>query len=298
VHLIGQYGELLIAETTAAGTPMVGKTLVEIGLRRELGIAVVGVWDRGEFKTARPETTIRATTVLVLAGARGQVERFDREYPVHRTSGAPAVIIGGGRVGRATARALADRGLGYRIVEQDPELVGKSDEFVPGNAAQLSVLKKAGIDEAPTAIITTHDDDMNVYLTIYCRRLRPDIQIISRVALDRNIPSLHRAGADFVMSYASMGANAAFNLLERDQTLMVAEGLDVFKVKMPASLAGKTVAESGIRRKTGCTIVALDSNGTVEVNPDPARTLQADAEMILIGSVEDESRFLKEYVRD
>jgi Trk K+ transport system NAD-binding subunit len=297
-HVIGQYGQLLIAETTAAGTPMVGKTLVEIGLRRELGLAVVGVWERGQFKTARPDTTIHATTVLVLAGAREQLDKYDQRYPIHRSSEAPTVIIGGGRVGRATARALADRGLGYRIVEQDPELVGKSEDFVLGNAAQLSVLKKAGIEKAPTAIITTHDDDMNVYLTIYCRRLRPDIQIISRVALERNIPALHRAGADFVMSYASMGANAAFNLLERDQTLMVAEGLDVFKLKMPASLAGKTIAESGIRRKTGCTIIALDANGTKEVNPDPSQTLPADAEMILIGSVEDESRFLREFVRD
>jgi Trk K+ transport system NAD-binding subunit len=208
------------------------------------------------------------------------------------------VIIGGGRVGSATARALTERGLGYRIVEQNPELVREPEAFVLGNAAELSVLKKAGIDEAPAAIITTHDDDMNVYLTIYCRRLRPDIQIISRVALERNISSLHRAGADFVMSYASMGANAVFNLLERGGTLMVAEGLDVFKVRMPTSLAGKTIAESGIRPTTGCTVIALDSDGTTQVNPDPTRPLPAEAEMILIGSAEGESRFLGKFVKD
>ena len=152
--------------------------------------------------------------------------------------------------------------------------------------------------EAPAAIITTHDDDINVYLTIYCRRLRPDIQIISRVALERNISTLHRAGADFVMSYASMGANAVFNLLERGGTLMVAEGLDVFKVKMPASLVGKTIAESAIRPTTGCTVVALDSDGTTQVNPDATRPLPAEAEMILIGSAEGESRFLGKFVKD
>ena len=37
-HVIGQYGDLFIAETTAAHTPLVGKTLEEIGLRRELGL--------------------------------------------------------------------------------------------------------------------------------------------------------------------------------------------------------------------------------------------------------------------
>jgi Trk K+ transport system NAD-binding subunit len=297
-HVIGQYGQLLIAETTATGTSMVGKTLQEIGLRRELGLSVVGVWERGEFKTARPQTTVGANTVLVLAGNREQLGRFDERHRVLRSSEAPTVIIGGGRVGRATARALTERGLGYRIVEQDPELVREPERFVLGNAAELSVLKKAGIDEAPAAIITTHDDDMNVYLTIYCRRLRSDIQIISRVALERNISSLHRAGADFVMSYASLGANAAFNLLERGGTLMVAEGLDVFKVKMPASLAGKTIADSDIRGATGCTIIALDSDGTAQANPDPNRPLPAGAEMILIGSAECESRFLRKFVKN
>jgi len=297
-HVIGRYGQLLIAEATATGTALVGKTLQEIGLHRELGLSAVGVWERGEFKTARPQTTVGANTVLVLAGIREQLEKFDERYRVHRFSEAPTVIIGGGRVGSATARALTERGLGYRIVEQNPELVSEPEAFVLGNAAELSVLKKAGIDEAPAAIITTHDDDMNVYLTIYCRRLRPDIQIISRVALERNISSLHRAGADFVMSYASMGANALFNLLERGGTLMVAEGLDVFKVRMPASLAGKTIAESGIRRTTGCTVIALDSDGTTQVNPDPTRPLPAEAEMILIGSAESESRFLGKFVKD
>jgi len=296
-HVIGRYGQLLIAEATATGTAMVDKTLLEIGLLRDLGLSVVGVWERGEFKTARPQTTVGANTVLVLAGIQEQLEQFDERHRVHRFSEAPTVIIGGGRVGSATARALTERGLGYRIVEQNPELAHEPQEFVLGNAAELSVLKKAGIDEAPAVIITTHDDDMNVYLTIYCRRLRPDIQIISRVALERNISSLHRAGADFVMSYASMGANAAFNLLERGGTLMVAEGLDVFKVRMPASLVGKTIAESGIRRTTGCTVVALDSDGTTQVNPDPTRPLPSEAEMILIGSAKGESRFLGKFVK-
>jgi hypothetical protein len=32
-------------------------------------------------------------------------------------------------------------------------------------------------------------------------------------SLERNVSTLHRAGADFVMSYASIGANAKFNFL-------------------------------------------------------------------------------------
>jgi Trk K+ transport system NAD-binding subunit len=234
----------------------------------------------------------------VLAGTQEALDRYNELYRDHGASNLPTVIIGGGRVGRATARALSGRGLTYRIVEQDPELAGESEACVEGNAAELSILKQAGIERAPAVIITTHDDDMNVYLTIYCRRLRPDIQIISRVAHERNISTLHRAGADFVMSYSSLGANATMNFLEHGETLMVAEGLDVFKIKVPPALSGKTIAESGIRRKTECTVIAIEHNGTTRVDPDPTQPLPTDAKIILIGTAKGESRFLSTFVSD
>jgi hypothetical protein len=53
------------------------------------------------------------------------------------------------------------------------------------------------------------------------------MQLLSRANLDRNVSTLHRAGADFVMSYSSLGANAIFNFLKNEETLMLAEGLNI-----------------------------------------------------------------------
>ena len=69
-------------------------------------------------------------------------------------------------------RALAEREIDYRIVEKDPALIGDPNKYILGSAAELEVLQQAGIMKAPTVIVTTNDDDLNVYLTIYCRRLR------------------------------------------------------------------------------------------------------------------------------
>ena len=55
---------------------------------------------------------------------------------------------------------------------------------------------------------------------------------------------MHRAGADFVMSYASLGANAIFNFLKNEDTSMLAEGLNIFRLKAPESLVGKNLADS------------------------------------------------------
>jgi len=92
-----------------------------------------------------------------------------------------------------------------------------------------------------------------------------------------------------------MGANAIVNLLQRGDALMVDEGLDVFRTPIPKSLVGKSIADSDIRRSTGCTVVALKSNGQSALNPDPHTPMPADSEIILIGTVEAEKRFYAEY---
>jgi len=294
-HEIGQFDSLVIAEASAAGTPLVGRTLREIRLRDHVNITVAGVWERGNFKTVVPESRINQNTVLVLAGSRSQLQEYDGFFCIYHSSDIPVVVLGGGRVGSATARALKDQGIDYRIVEKAPDRL-TDDHYIVGDAADLKTLEEAGIMNTPVVVITTHDDDLNVYLTLYCRRLRPDVQIISRATLQRNVTTLHRAGADFVISEASMGANAIFNLLQAGDILLLAEGLDVFKIPVPPCLAGRTLADSGIRQETGCSVIAIGRSNGLEVNVGPDTLLTTGAELLVIGSAESESRFLDRYV--
>ena len=296
-NVIGQFGELFIAEAPVLGTPMVGRRLGEGWLRAATGLTVIGVWERGRFEIPGPETVIEATTVLVLAGSESQLEKFAELTAIYSLSESPILILGGGRVGRAAARALRERGVAYRIIEKQADRVRDPENTIIGSAADLECLEAAGIRTTPTAIVTTADDATNIYLTIYCRRLRPDLQIISRATLERNVSTLHRAGADFVMSYASMGANAVFNILERGDVVMVAEGLNIFRVALPKVLAGVTLRNSGIRNQTGCSVVALEVNGGVVINPPPDEPLptEGDVELILVGTTESEGVFVRRY---
>lgn len=292
-HIIGRFEELFIAEATTAGTPLVGKTLAESRLRELVEVTVVGVWERGRFQAAQPDTPLGAGTVMVLAGSRPQLDHYNELFCIYQQPAAPVVIVGGGRVGCATGRALLHRDMQFVIVEREPGPVPTNGRVIHGDAATIETLEAAGIAETPAVIITTNSDDTNVYLTILIRRLRSNVQIISRATHERNISTLHRAGADFVMSSASMGANALFNALRRAHVLMLAEGLSVFPFQIPKDLAGKTIAESAIRPSTGCSVVALRTEGGLRINPAPTTLLPEGGEMILIGTVEDEERFLK-----
>jgi Trk K+ transport system NAD-binding subunit len=293
-HIIGEVQEIQIAEATAAGTPLVGKTLAECKLRQTAGVTVIGLWRRGRFEMATADTRIDADSVMMLAGSTEQLHAYDELFCIYHVSSEPVVIIGAGRVGRATAGALAEREVDYRIVETNPDRI-RSDKYIHGSAADLATLEKAGIRETPAVVITTHDDDTNVYLTLYCRKLRPDVQIISRATLERNVSTLHRAGADFVLSYASMGATMIFNVLRKTDILVIAEGLHVAETEVPKALIGRTLAEAAIPQETQCNVVALRSNGNLTMNPAPDMVLGADAELLLICTTDGEQRFVKRY---
>ena len=298
-HVIGEYGRLVIAEANTTGTRLVGSTVRDSEIRARSGAAIVGIWQRGAYEPAAPETVLVEGTVLLLAGTREQLEAYDCEFGDPQEPERSVLILGGGRVGRATARALRQRNIDYRIVERDPSRPGRDERWVLGNAAELEVLRAAGIDEATTIIITTHDDRTNVYLTLYCRNLRPSAKILSRATSPRNVSSLHRAGADYVLSYASMGGSLLFNSLQAGSVLHVAEGLTLFRVEVPPSLQGKALIDSSIRPRTGATVVAIeDAQGERLISPPAEAELSAGSRLLMIGSVEAEQSFLRHFVED
>ena len=294
-HLIGNLDGLHIAEASAAGTSLVGQKLASTGLRARTGVSVVGLWNRGTLHPAGPKSEIGTNPILVLAGTPEQITHYNEQMAQTELGQSRVVIIGSGRVGRATARALDERNIEWRMIEKLPERVRDPSRTVIGDAAELDAMVQAGTRESSTLIVTPHDDDVNIFLTILYRRLRPNMQIISRCTNEPNVSTLHRAGADLVLSYASMGANSIFNELRGRDTLLLAEGVNVFPVRVPGILAGQTIGASAIRAKTGCTVIAVEANGQRTINPPPDTVLPAGATIVLVSTLEAEEEFLAQF---
>ena len=295
-NIIGRFDDLLISELPARYTGIEGKTLAQTGIRQLTGVTVIGIMEKGRFRAPTSQTAITPHSILMLAGSTSQFQTFEETFPVNYTQDPDkpqVLILGGGRVGQVAARTLSQHGITYRIVEKRGVAVDdKNSEFtIVGDAADINTLKAAGIDAARSVIVTTHSDDMNIYLTFYCRQLRSDIQIISRSILERNVVKLHMAGADQVMSYASLGAGTIFQLLRPNEVSLFTEGLVVMNRKAGADLAGKTIMDSKIREKTGFSVVAIRRAGRVMVSPGPETDITDNDELIVIGTAENEKRF-------
>jgi Trk K+ transport system NAD-binding subunit len=294
-HVIGESHGLLIAEAHAALTPLVGQTIAQSGIRQRSGLSVIGVWDHGRLATVEPDRVIERQTVFVLAGTADQIERYNAAFSHKDDKPAHVVIIGGGRVGRLTHDALAANGVHPVIIEKIAARVADYHEAVVGDATRIETLRNAQAREASAVIITPHDDDTNISLTIFFRRLRPKAQIITRCSLERNVGTLHRAGADLVLSSASMGANMIFNELRDTDNLLLAEGVCLFPSPVPDSMAGRLLADCAVRSQTGCTIIAVEHQGGRTINPDPGCRLPEGGTLLLIGTLEAEEKFLRQF---
>lgn len=293
---IGNFDKLIIAESTVKYTDLVGKTLRKSSIRQLTGVNVIGIWERGRFSLPNPDSMILENTVLVLAGTKKQISAFDKQFHSYQKNAPLVIIIGAGTVGLAAAKQFQERNIDYWIIEKNYDKIKNVRNVIPGDASDITILEKAGIKIADACLITTNDDDTNIYLTIYCRRLRPDIQILTRANLEKNFSTLYRAGSDIVMSYTNIGADAMFNLLNKGNIILIAEGLQVFSVLSPETIKGKNLAESDIRNQTGCSVIALKNNSDINLNPTPETVINDEDEIILIGTSDTKKAFMEKFI--
>jgi Trk K+ transport system NAD-binding subunit len=198
-------------------------------------------------------------------------------------------------VGRAAVQALTARDIKVNVVESAPSvaagLSGMAHQVIVGDAADRAVLTQAGIESAPSILLTTHDDAMNIYLTVYCRRLNPEARILSRVTHERNVEAIQRAGADFVLSYASLGVQGVLAIVQGREPVVLAEGVDLFHIPVPRTLVRRTLAEARINERTGLNVIGVQRDEQVLTTAAADLRLEAGGSLLAIGSAIERERF-------
>lgn len=303
ISSIGKFDKLIVWEVPAYGACFQGKTIQDAVHSLE-NLYIVGVWKRGDFIIPKLDELVTSDMILVVTGFSEHSGIFDTIYPKNLFKDTHVLIIGCGRVGRATAHFLQRLGVDFRILDNvesrkkvaEDEGLDMDGKFILGDGSRAEDLEAAGLYNASTIIISTHDDSINSFLTLYCRKLLENVLILSRANLERNINTLHRAGGDLVFSYASTGAMLILNQLRKTNNVMLEEGLELFRIPIPQSLQNKTISESNVRRKTDCSIIALCKNKEEIISlPSIYEELPEKGDLILIGSPEAERKFLEEY---
>lgn len=272
------------------GSDLVGKSLAESGLRERAGVNVIGAWFRGEFKSPpSPEATLDGGTVLLVTGREEQLEQL-KELTLaegRRFRHGETIVVGYGEVGRTITSALDEADLPYTVVDQRE----KPGVDIVGDATEPETLEDANVTAARSLVLTIPDDTAAEFATLVVRDLSQSIEIVARAEESETVQKMYRAGADYVLSLATVsGRMIASAVLEDKDVIAMDTQIKVLRTQAP-TLVGQTLGEARVRSKTDCTVVAVERNGKVLTNVGRDFRVRDGDELIIAGTDEGTNRF-------
>ena len=208
------------------------------------------------------------------------------------------IVCGWGRVGRATARELADAGMAVVIVDTDAERVATIDReyaHIVGDASDDDVLRHAGIERAAALVAAVDTDAANLFITLSGRSLREDLFVVARAREESSVDKLLRAGADRVVNPQEIGGARIAAFVARPR---VTEFLDVVMhsretallleevvLTTGSALHDQSLSAARVRDRTGALVLALhDPAKGLLSNPASDVLLQAGQTLIAVGT--------------
>ena len=223
-------------------------------------------------------------TVLFQAGLARQIaERLD-VIPMR------VIVIGGGKVGRALADRLGDRGENVVLVEENVEVVEQAREaghtVHHGDGTDTEVLRSAGAENARVIVAATGDDDANLLVAqLSNQRFEPET-VLARVNDPSNVAAFEELGVRAVSSVLAT-AQAIDDYVERpalaDWIGKIGDQGDVQEIEITSDdLVDQPVREIGPQLPDGVMVALVSRNGDTQV-PSADFVLEHGDRITLIG---------------
>jgi len=181
-----------------------------------------------------------------------------------------AIIIGGGRIGRALAQRLEDRGEDVLVIDTDEEKVEKlrRDGFAVrrGDGTEQEVLENAGIENARIVAVATASDDVNLLVGQLAKNTYDIETVVARVNQPSNIDAFEDLDVEAISSWKAVALEMD-NVIERPgisqwMTELDRDG-DVQEVEVTdRDTVGKTVSEFRDSLSEDCHLALISQDGT------------------------------------
>jgi voltage-gated potassium channel len=215
------------------------------------------------------------------------------------------IICGFGRIGLILARKLTEEREPFVILDNNADRIAAAEEMgfqgYQGNATDEEALQAVGIERARVLATVLPDDAVNVFITLTGRGLNPHLMIVARGELPSTEKKLRLAGADHVVSPASISGQRMANLITHPNTvefldqsderarlneLLAQIDVQVDELTIPhnSPLVGRTIGDLEVRGKGTFIIVALRrQDGEITTHPGYATCLNSGDTVIVLG---------------
>ncbi len=208
------------------------------------------------------------------------------------------VVAGYGRVGREAAHELRQARVPVVVVDPGPAAGRIAAEagflVLEGDAAEDTVLERAGVRRARGLVVTTANDATNLYVILSARLLNPNLFIASRAVDETSAPKLLRAGANRAISPYAIGGRRLAHLMLSPRVVDFFEtalqrgkqALRIADLQISASATQRTLGVLMGGAAAGVTVLAVLRGDQVVRSPDPAFSLGPDDHLLVLGTDE------------
>lgn len=202
------------------------------------------------------------------------------------------IIIGGGRVGRALAERLAERGEEVLIIDNDEQAVEdlRANGFSVrhGDGTSQEVLEAGGAGNAKVVATATGEDDVNLLVAQLAKNTFNVETVVARVNQPANIDAFENLDIKTISAGMSI-AWSMDNVIERPaisrwMTELGRTG-DVQEVEVANTIVGETVAELRAELPDDCHLALLSRDETNQL-PHPDDTIEQGDHLTFIGRTE------------
>jgi CPA2 family monovalent cation:H+ antiporter-2 len=297
-----------IALLAGFGVAQIGEFSFVLG-RQGADLGLLSAGDLRVFLTAGVITMFIAPLALrfgpglaASAARRGSFGRLDPATPaVAAVSDAQAlpqvVILGYGVGGELLAEVLRESAVPFVALDLNAQRVRQARrEGTPlyyGDVTSREILERAGVATAAQVVVVLNDPRATLDAVRVAREVGPRTVIIARARYVGETHALLAAGADEVVAQE---LEASFTIIERitrearlprrGRGTPLPAGLEVESAVVPADawIAGRSLVDADLRRRTGVTLVAYSRDGDTAVHPSPDDVLQAGDVVSLVGS--------------
>lgn len=219
------------------------------------------------------------------------------------------IICGYGRIGRVLCEKLRRKPMDIVVIEKDPDMIPIMEEdevlYLSGDAADETLLKRAGIEKANGLAAVLATDTDNVFLVLTARQLSEKLFIIARASKGGTSSKLMAAGANKVESPYETGAtNMAHHIIRPTVTSFLDLAfahqrtevqMEEIPVSKNSSMTDLMLKDSGIRQKYNLIIIAIKKHdGDMIFNPHFESIIQGGDTVIAVGENENLQSLEKE----
>ena len=308
VFLVGTVGYLLLGMSLLDATYQTVTTVTTVGFREMQDFGTAEKLFTMAIIVTGVSTVLYSFTLAVQVVVEGQLGEFLGRRRMDRKIAdltGHVIVCGWGRVGKSAALHLYESGSEVVIIDQDPERTREIPyPVVIGDATLDATLLAAGVERASAVVAALQGDAENLFVTLSCRAMNPDLFIVARARQEGSVPKLAQAGADRVVNPQELGATRMASFIVQPN---VAEFVDVVmhersmefrmqevEVLHGSQLDGTSLREANLRERANVLVLALRrTDGRFVTNPDPEIPLQAGQVVIAVGMDNDLARLVE-----